>query len=1049
MKHHRYLWFIALLCLLCGFSPLYAQFSEESGNEKSEEDPIAAIIDNHKALIIAESERDTALIDLHRSIGTSYQMLNDFENALFHYEKGVNLSDSLNTPAKARQSLICIGNLHAQQGDFVKALPYTRKGVFLSEKYNDSRLQAYGYKEMAYSFSHLGKSDSALFFAQKALDIAEAQQNYLRIAGETYNVLSEIYRKIARYDSAEFAASRALTLSTQIKADKISVAAEHEFVKIYLETGQLKQAANHAREMLETATTANLPASRKEAAELLADIYQKLSDAPAAVKYLQLAGLLSDEIYRKEKKNYLKLHGWLVQMNKKEAENEMLLREITRDRVLLKKSNSFGIVMGLFALLIVIAFSLIYLSRTPISSRPLLSMPFSEHEKEQRLQFVRRLSVIVFLLTIPLVVHSVLWGRTEDIVAKIVFMIMMILMHWLAIKKMLKLIFYLGLFLVYPITVIPSASIGLIFALQLIPVTIFLVWNYLAQRPLEQILNAGALAINFGISFCLFRNLEPEGLVNVEMLDMMVSLMALLLIIVTLIYTNQSVYDSKEELSRNNRFLQQISDLNPHFVFAKDNSRRFIFNNKAMAENFGIHPEELLGKRKEDIHPLFREDLHFSHDDDAVLEKGLTVFRSNEKIMDATGKEKWVSTIKKPIYDENDRIVGILGVASDITERVKAEEQLRQNEAMLNAIIQSIPDPILALKDTLTPIFYNEKQISGYNLTFHELVTNSANNWASLFSPDVISRYQKIIEEVSEGKTIRINDSFNDGEKTTYFSITFAPIIDCKGGYSGILIIIKDETELKQKELDLNRKNDQLKQYIESNMNLENFAYLASHDLRAPIRTVVSFAQLLEKRLKGKIEAEDLEYLNFVVSASKNMQRLIHDLLTYSRVNTAKINIYPLNMPLLLEEIRKELFTAIEEKQAKLTFRNIPDTIPADRIKLRQLFHNLIINALKFHRSGFPPEIEISCVEEPHQWRFWVKDNGIGISSAYQDHIFLLFRRLHKETEYEGTGIGLALCKKIVEQHKGEIGVRSEINKGSEFFFTIPMESAQAKTPVF
>lgn len=175
------------------------------------------------------------------------------------------------------------------------------------------------------------------------------------------------------------------------------------------------------------------------------------------------------------------------------------------------------------------------------------------------------------------------------------------------------------------------------------------------------------------------------------------------------------------------------------------------------------------------------------------------------------------------------------------------------------------------------------------------------------------------------------------------------------------------------------------------------------------------------------------------------MQRLIHDLLTYSRVNTTKINIFPLNLPQLLEEIRTELFVPIEEKQAKLTFISIPETISADRIKLRQLLSNLIINALKFSRPGVPPEIEISCEVESDQWRFHVKDNGIGIAREYQDHIFLLFRRLHKESDYEGTGIGLALCKKIIEQHKGEIGVVSEKNAGSDFFFTIPIEKIESR----
>ncbi|MEZ4777718.1 MAG: ATP-binding protein [Bacteroidia bacterium] len=1009
-------------------------------------DYVSAILDYQQALIIGRSIQDTALIDIHTAMGIAYTQISDYDDALYHFNRGIVLSDSMQMPWKAAAALGCIGHLYAEKGNFQHAIPETRKGLRLAEKQQHFRLMAYGYKDMAYSFTNLGYQDSALFYIKKALDISSNQKNFPFISGESYVVLGQIYQKAGLYDSALIAAQEAKNLEKQIMAKKIAINAEELFARIYLETNQWDKARTHAQEMLAIATEAKYTMLQKTASELLATIYQRQGEFKNAAEYFHLAGELANEIYQKESADYKKLHDKLSEISKREIENQQLVERIKRDKVLLHKSNIFGVTMGLFAVVIIIAFFLIYLSRTFITGKPLLSVSFSEHEEDQRLQFTRRLSVVVCLLVIPILAHSILWGNMADIIAKVAFMVLMIVMHFLAIRRQLRAIFYAGLFLVYPITILPSALIGLTFALPLIPVTIFLVWNYLAQRPLEQILNAVVMAVNFILSYLVSGRLIVFKEENVETLDIMVSLMALLMILITLIYTNQLVYDSKEVIARNNRFLRQISDLNPHFVFAKDTSRRFIFTNNALADTFGKSNDDLLGKRDDEIHPIFSEDPQFMEDDLTVLEKGEDTFRSREKIYDFMGNEKWLETIKKPIFNEKNEIIGLLGVASDITDRIKAEDQLRKNEAMLNAIINSIPDPVLALRDNYTPIFYNNKLLTGFLNQFGKGL-DAQPIWTDMFSPEIVDRYFQIFCQASKGEIVRVSDVFPGKDAVMYASLTFSPIMDSQGDNLGVVIIVQDETELKQKEIDLNRKNEQLKNYIESNMNLENFAYLASHDLRAPIRTIVSFAQLLEKRLAGVLSEEDREYLDFVVSASKNMQRLIHDLLTYSRVNTTKINIFPINLPQLLEELRNELFVTIEEKNAKLTFHSIPETISADRIKLRQLLSNLIINALKFSRPEVPPEIEISCKVEQDQWRFHVKDNGIGIPKEYQEHIFLLFRRLHKEADYEGTGIGLALCKKIIEQHKGEIGVISEKGKGSEFYFTIPVEKIELRLP--
>ncbi|MFK8101446.1 MAG: ATP-binding protein [Saprospiraceae bacterium] len=254
-----------------------------------------------------------------------------------------------------------------------------------------------------------------------------------------------------------------------------------------------------------------------------------------------------------------------------------------------------------------------------------------------------------------------------------------------------------------------------------------------------------------------------------------------------------------------------------------------------------------------------------------------------------------------------------------------------------------------------------------------------------------------------------------------------------------VISFLRDVTHLFHARIALKEKNEELKKYISSNLQLENFAYFASHDLQTPLRSIISFTQLLMRKLAGKLSQEEQECMDFIISSSKNMRNLINDLLSYSRINTTDIKIVTVDLPKLLEQLFVELNSLITEQKATITLHDIPTTIQADPTKIHQLFQNLITNAIKFSKAEKVPEISISCSQQKEHWEFTVKDNGIGIDPAYQQKIFLLFKRLHGNTDYEGTGIGLAMVKKIVDQHGGDIRVESNLGKGSAFIFKIKM----------
>ncbi len=227
-----------------------------------------------------------------------------------------------------------------------------------------------------------------------------------------------------------------------------------------------------------------------------------------------------------------------------------------------------------------------------------------------------------------------------------------------------------------------------------------------------------------------------------------------------------------------------------------------------------------------------------------------------------------------------------------------------------------------------------------------------------------------------------------------------------------------------------------LEELKKKNRELERFAYVASHDLQEPLRMISSFTQLLEKRYKNRLDKDADDFITFIVDGAKRMQNLINDLLIYSRVGRGDKPLKPINTSIVLKDVLNNLRDTIEDTKAKITHEKLPMVI-ANETEIVQLFQNLISNALKFHGEE-PPRIHVSVKEKKDEWIFSVQDNGIGIDSQYFDRIFIIFQRLHKKNEYGGTGIGLALCKKIVERLGGKIWVKSQVGKGSIFYFSIP-----------
>ena len=372
----------------------------------------------------------------------------------------------------------------------------------------------------------------------------------------------------------------------------------------------------------------------------------------------------------------------------------------------------------------------------------------------------------------------------------------------------------------------------------------------------------------------------------------------------------------------------------------------------------------------------------------------------------------------------------ISGTNTNITERKKVENALRESEEKYRTIFENVQDVFykIDLEGTIQEISPSVKYFSGFNR--EALIGESV--YKIYNHPDEREVFLNEIKKNGIVKDYEISLRNNLGE-LMYVSTNATLQFDQNGNPTHINGSLRDITQRRINELKIESQNKRLQI---QNKELEQFSYIASHDLQEPLRTLISFAELLKDEYSGKLDENADIYLNYILQSSGRMQNLVKGLLDYTRIGKER-ELSKVDCKLLIYQILTDIQLSISECEALITVKELP-ILNAFAIELRLLFQNLISNALKFRRKGKAPEIEISAEEKENHWLFALKDNGIGIDKNDKDKIFIIFKRLHNRGEYEGTGIGLSHSKKIVELHGGQIWVESNIGEGSTFYFTIP-----------
>ncbi len=467
--------------------------------------------------------------------------------------------------------------------------------------------------------------------------------------------------------------------------------------------------------------------------------------------------------------------------------------------------------------------------------------------------------------------------------------------------------------------------------------------------------------------------------------------------------------------------------------------------NAAMLTQYGAGEDEFIGLTPKDF---FANDLATGKD---LWRKMFDQGKLHVEILEwkLDGTALWIEGDYNCLYESDGKIVGHFGIQRDITgrkqteenliknisDRKQAETQLRQQEEFLQSIYNGTEQAIFVIDITSDKEF----RYAGFNPVSEKYagVTNEqilgktpVEAFGETFGTILQQNYQLCLQSDS---SINYEEQLKFDTRTIWTLTTLSPLQDEQGQIYRIIGTATDISDRKHKEIELQNQKQDL---ARSNAELQQFAYIASHDLQEPLRMITSYLELLERRYKGQLDEKANKFIAYAVDGAARLQTLINDLLTYSRVGSRGQDLEFVDCEKVLQNVLLNLQMAIEQSNATITHTPLPQ-VNADPSQLTQLFQNLISNALKFRQEA-APQIHIAVQGTDDKWLFSVQDNGIGMEVQYLDRIFIIFQRLHSKTEYPGTGIGLAVCKKIVEQHGGTLWVDSQPGRGSTFHFTLP-----------
>lgn len=488
--------------------------------------------------------------------------------------------------------------------------------------------------------------------------------------------------------------------------------------------------------------------------------------------------------------------------------------------------------------------------------------------------------------------------------------------------------------------------------------------------------------------------------------------------------------NTENKLKRSYNLLSSLFENTDDAISLKNLNGNYIMANTAVSMMVGKPISQILGKDDFELYSL-KDARVIIKEDEEVLKTGKTITYEEKLFSHMEGEVRHYLTTKGPYRGSDDQILGIFGIGRDITHLKHAEEKIIESELKYRSLFSKMTEGF-ALHEIVCnsegkPVDYRFIDI---NPAFEELTGLKRENIIGKLKSEVIPDdnvdWVEIYGDVAlEGKSIRF-DEYSEILKRHFEIYSFSP---AKNQFA---VLFTNTTERKNVERKL---NDALKKLQISNSEIEKFAYIASHDMKEPLRMITNFLQLLQIRYKNKLDDDADEFIGYAIDGAIHMNELIDDLLIYSKLKKSQGVYTDVSMDEVLIQVRHNLNIFNNDKNIIITSTHLP-VVLADKKQMVQLLENLISNSIKYCEEQ-TVLIHISAVKKGLKWLFSIEDNGIGIDPKYKDGIFKIFKRLHRKEEYPGTGIGLAISKRIVARHGGMIWTDSEYVGGSKFNFTI------------
>ena len=485
---------------------------------------------------------------------------------------------------------------------------------------------------------------------------------------------------------------------------------------------------------------------------------------------------------------------------------------------------------------------------------------------------------------------------------------------------------------------------------------------------------------------------------------------------------------AEEKLRESEERLRNVFEYASDGIFVLDLNGVYTQVNKRVLEMFGLRSrDEILGKNAFTL--VAPSDVEKAKEGMKIVFKKGSIVRQEYVALKADGTEFLIEVSGTLLKDASDNPVGIIGISRDITERKKAEEKLRESERRLSSFMDSATESFVLYDKELNIVEANKRAVEGTGLKKKELI---GKNLLDLV-PELIKteRYEKYVNVIKTGKPYFIDDLVPHPK---YGNVHVA--LEAFKVGDGLGVIASDITRQKQVEGQLKKTLEELKQ---RNQELDEYTYTVSHELKTPLIAIQGFSAILYKKCKNKLNKNMAQYLNRITQASERLERMVSDLLKLSRSGRKTGKLKKVDINSVVETSLRHFESLIKEKH--IDVKRAPEfpTITCDRLRIIEVFDNLIANAIRFAGSQEKPKIKIGWNKLKKFYRFWVEDNGLGIIDEDKKNIFKVFVQGSLVSSEDGTGVGLSIAKKVIESHGGKIWVKSEPGAGATFYFTIPV----------